>query len=169
MSLGKIISTNAFEAFQTEQGYSIMENNKAYRKTSVPILVLGLICVAFSFVAAEIPFKKFLVAILSNGLFYGGIVAVFGGLLYLILSLKKKTIEFNTKTRMLQFGRRKIPFDSITEISLEVNEVFGRRIAKIKIKESGITSPFIGPPILLKENANELRNFVDELNGTIRS
>ena len=134
MSLGKIISTNAFEVFRTESGFRIEENNIAYRKTSLPILLLGLICVAFSFVAAEIPFRKFLVTILSYGLFYGGIVTVFGGLLYLLLSLKKKTIEFNTTNRMLQFGRRTIPFDSIKEISLEVNEVFGRRIAKIKLK-----------------------------------
>lgn len=60
MSTERYLSTNAFDAYKTDRGICIIENNLAYRKSGALTLIVGLLCMGFSFVAAEIPFKNFI-------------------------------------------------------------------------------------------------------------
>jgi len=47
---------------------------------------IGIVCACFSYVVEDVPFKKMLITVLTNGLFYGGLIAIFGSLIYLLLS-----------------------------------------------------------------------------------
>ena len=167
----KIISTNAFEAYRTMYGIRIEENTLAYRKTGFLLFVVGAVSTPFSFVIAEVPFKKVLMTILHYGLFYGGLVALIGGIVYLLFSfnvIKKKSIEFDTTSRNLKHGRRTIPFDKIQNVTCQTYEFFGKKTAKVRFKKDGINTPLIGPPTIVKESFNEIIAFVEELNGMVK-
>ena len=165
-----LISTKAFDAFQLNHEIKIIEKNRAYRSVALIMILVGILCIPFSLLMEANPIKKTIVAILEYALWYGGIVVLVAGIIYLLISLnlfKARQVLFDIQKSELQIRGRSIAFSEIKNLRCVEHRLLGQNVVKIRFHNNGLPSPLILAPIVNPENPEEIKSFVEKLNAII--
>ncbi|MDQ3110797.1 MAG: hypothetical protein M3R17_12965 [Bacteroidota bacterium] len=168
-----IIVTDSFEAFATDSGFLINEKKKSAKKFGLVAMVAGIIFLGISLIDLTGSVPAFIYSMFFYVFRWGSIsLIVIGAITFIVkgVLMSNATVIVDKEKREVDLRGKLIPFAEINNITIQTQEVLGKKMTIIILDHQGKKKTFISGSLISDgTQVARIGQFINDVNNLIKS
>lgn len=160
-----IITTDLFEAVETETGVEISERKNASKKVGLMVTLIGLVMFALGWLDLTNLTFEWIAKFFMGVMFWGGLILIILGPVVLIVKGMQPPMKivFDNEKQELHQKNKVIPYTDIDEVFIQSQPMMKKTMTIIMLIVNGKKKTFIPGSMFLQDDKDVVA-FVDHLN-----
>jgi hypothetical protein len=168
-----LLSTDSFDAFSTDYGFLIREKKKSAKKISLVVIVMGIVFFGISLIDLTTIVPPLLYKFFFYVFRWGSILlVVLGVITFLVkgMAMPNAEVIIDKQKREINLRGKVIPFAEINSVSMQTQEMFGKKMTIIILDHQGKKKAFVSGSLLTDGiTQGQIAHFVNEVHRLVKS